>query len=71
MSAIKTREPIRRLRLSRAEYERRTEEIAIEAGSRFGRGNVALKAAYMYTPAKFKRERADVLTKAGIKFSKD
>ena len=52
--------------MTRAEYELRVEELAISAGSRFGRGNVALKAGYMYTPARAERERAAVLSKAGI-----
>lgn len=57
--------------MTRAEYDLRVEEVAISAGRRFVRGNVALKAGYMLTPAKFERERAEVLTKAGIKFKKN
>jgi len=71
MTAKKGAPSARKDVLTRAEYDRRVEEIAIVAGSRFGRGNVALKAGLMLTPAKFERERAAVLTKAGIKFSKN
>lgn len=71
MTAQKTSTRARKSVLTRAEYDLRVEEVAIVAGSRFGRGNVALKAGYMYTPAKFEREREAVLTKAGIKFKKN
>lgn len=57
--------------MNRVDYDRRVEAIAVMAGSRFARGNIALKAGYMLTPAKFERERARVLTKAGIKFQKN
>ncbi|MGE0421010.1 MAG: hypothetical protein AB7O88_02030 [Reyranellaceae bacterium] len=53
------------------EYELRVERIAINAGCRFGRGNVALKAGYVFTPAMFERERAAMLTRAGIPFKKN
>jgi len=71
MSMKKGAAPTRKGAMTRAEYELRVEELAISAGSRFGRGNVALKAGYMYTPAKFERERAAVLSKAGISYKKN
>lgn len=57
--------------LTRAEYDRKVEAIAVASGSRFGRGNVALKTGYMLTPSRFESERAEMLTKAGIKFKKN
>lgn len=71
MTSRKASARARKGALTRAEYDLRVEGIAISAGSRFGRGNVALKAGHMLTPAKFERERADVLAKAGIKFKKN
>jgi hypothetical protein len=57
--------------MTRADYDRRVEAIAVVAGSRFGRGNVALKAGLMLTSSKFEHQRASVLTKAGVKFNKN
>jgi hypothetical protein len=71
MTIKKGAAPTRKSAMTRADYDARVESIAIVAGSRFGRGNVALKAGLMLTPAKFERERAAVLTKAGVRFSKN
>lgn len=71
MTAKKGASIARKGAMNRVDYDRRVEAIAVMAGSRFARGNIALKAGYMLTPAKFERERARVLTKAGIKFQKN
>lgn len=71
MTTKKNSSTVRKGAMTRAEYDRRVDELAISAGSRFARGNVALKAGYMLTPSKFERERAEVLTKAGISFKKN
>lgn len=71
MTSKKGAAPPRKGAMTLADYEARVESIGISAGSRFVRGNVALKLGYMYTPTKFERERAAVLGKAGIKYKKN